>query len=327
MDDLFENLPEPICEDTANVIFSAEFSDGHSLFGSLDGPTSEFVGPAPVPANRSRQRGSGKAKPTKDTSGRCSFGSSASAALSAFLVNRLQAMMDLDGSPEFVMTWKRKAMQSGAPIYRLHASPRRTGATVCSSWPTPNCNERGKEMSKAHRENSGGLDLQSVAALASWPASWPTPTAQDNDQIAGEYANPNSGTTLGGAARLAAWATPRVADTLSAQAGQDLSGWPTPTVSMMTEQDLAQALTAGNSKDRQTYADSGIIIESSPAETEKPGESPAKRPVLNPFFSAWLMGLPVAWTIAGLSSMHLPVSRSRKASVADPLCSEESETR
>jgi hypothetical protein len=67
--------------------------------------------------------------------------------------------------------------------------------------------------------------------------------------------------------------------------------YPTPSASMMTEQDMAQAMFAGNDPNRPAYKDarlSGPIASGSPAMTEKPG-------ALNPEFVSWLMGFPPEW--------------------------------
>jgi hypothetical protein len=66
------------------------------------------------------------------------------------------------------------------------------------------------------------------------------------------------------------WPTPQACDSRGSAGAEDrkncelpnasqLAGWPTPTESMVTEQDLAQACTAGNSPDRQSYKDSMIL--------------------------------------------------------------------
>jgi len=57
-------------------------------------------------------------------------------------------------------------------LQRQSAGPH-TDGKGCSSWPTPNVPNRGCEMSKAHRPESGGIDLQSAVKL------WPTPAAQN----------------------------------------------------------------------------------------------------------------------------------------------------
>jgi len=66
------------------------------------------------------------------------------------------------------MTWKQKVTPAGRSYCQLVARGRRTSDSDCSGWPTPNVPNRGCEMSKAHRKESGGIDLQSTAQLTGW---------------------------------------------------------------------------------------------------------------------------------------------------------------
>ncbi len=155
------------------------------------------------------------------------------------------------------------------------------------------------------------VNLEDQAVLAGWPTcsarDW-----KDSPGMATTGTNPDGSerTRLDQLPRVAAlaikgWATPRaedgrgVADTLSAQVGQDLAGWTTP---------QADAL--------------GVISTSSPAGTESTAES---RGALNPMFSLWLMGFPMTWMRAGVKAMA-QFSRSRKASKAAPASSAEQAT-
>jgi hypothetical protein len=80
--------------------------------------------------------------------------------------------MGVNGSQEYALIWKHWDMPAGLPICALRASARRTSG-------------------------SGFI-------------GWPTPTTQDNAQVAGQYAT--NGTTLAGAARLLGWRTPTSVD-------------------------------------------------------------------------------------------------------------------
>lgn len=70
-------------------------------------------------------------------------------------------------------------------------------------------------------ENGKVQNLEDQVKLTGWP----TPTSQDNDQVAGEYKNPNSGTTLGGAARLSTAETGN-RGVLAAEFSRWLMGYP-----------------------------------------------------------------------------------------------------
>src|SRR5690606_41925010 len=63
-------------------------------------------------------------------------GSSTSADLQLSLERRLQALMDVDGSPEYVLTWKQWDMPPGPPICQLRASVHRTSRGGSGGWPT-----------------------------------------------------------------------------------------------------------------------------------------------------------------------------------------------
>src|SRR3990167_2937794 len=123
--------------DTLSVISLPEFQDGHSPSNSPVGVQTELFGRGVVPVNPSAPPDVERERLTSATSGRSSGASLRSAALSASLASRLMAKLDLDGSPEYVLTWRRVAMASGSSVYRLRASARRTSANACSGWPTP----------------------------------------------------------------------------------------------------------------------------------------------------------------------------------------------
>ncbi len=159
-------------KDTSGATSSTGTADGPTPSGSPNGL--DLFGQPLSPVSRSRRRGSKKRTKTKDISGPCSFGSSESAVLQSFLASRLRQILGDSGSLEYEVTWKRWAMPSGSPI----------------------CALRGRQRPISDSGFTG----------------WPTPTGQDNDQVLGEYKNPKSGTTLGGAARLAGWISPSASD-------------------------------------------------------------------------------------------------------------------
>jgi hypothetical protein len=150
----------------------------------------------------------------------------------------------LEGLDEFLETWPRSGLMRHGECYPLRTVVRPTA------------------------ESAFGSSLI------------PTPTTQDNNQVAGMYANPKSTTTLGGWVRL--WPTPVADDTGQrskkyAQGGTPLSMavrmWATPTV-----QDAKNNGAASQHK-RNTK----------PLNAEVGGH-------LNPPWVEWLMGWPLEWT-------------------------------
>jgi hypothetical protein len=156
-----------------DAISSQELADGKEPCSLPDGPKSGQCGPALVPVNRSRKAASEKGRPTNGTCGLTSFASSQSAALQSSLESRLADAMDLNGSPEYELTWKVLAMQSGPPICRLRALRRRTPASDFIGWPTPMA---GSPKTATYNQ-AGNTDngRKTVAVLLGWA----TPRARD----------------------------------------------------------------------------------------------------------------------------------------------------
>jgi hypothetical protein len=101
--------------------------------GPMIGPS----GPAVVPANPSPCSDASVGPLTAGISGQTSTDSSTPDSLQSSLANRLLALVDCDGSPEYVLTWHVQAMPSGLPIVRLQASDRPTDGRGCIGWLTP----------------------------------------------------------------------------------------------------------------------------------------------------------------------------------------------
>ena len=96
--------------------------------------------------------------------------------------------MDVNGSPEYVLTWKHWDMASGPPICALRARAPRTSDRDCSGWPTPNAIPEGRgglqtnpEKALERRQQDHMLNLDDAACLAGWA----TPAHRD-------YRHPNA---------------------------------------------------------------------------------------------------------------------------------------
>ncbi len=169
-----------------NATFSQASADGPTPSDSPDGRTIDLFGQAVAPASLSRSQASAKGRRTNATFGPSGFGSLKSEALQSSLENRLRARMDLNGSPEFTLKWKRRLMRSGLRICVLLARARPIAENGITSWPTPTASgfearDPAKLLArrarlKAEKRNGNGFGLtlgQQVCLLLAWP----TPTA------------------------------------------------------------------------------------------------------------------------------------------------------
>lgn len=209
---------------------------------------------------------------TNATSGRISETSSRSIVLGRLLESRLAARMDVNGSPEYALTWKHWVIDSQLQICALRGSPRRTSDKGFTGWPTPQERDAKGEYKKHSRS---GSDLPNKAALAGWV----TPSSRDWKDTIGMS---TTGVNPDGSKR-------KRLDQLPRQAALILVGWPTPTTVPNTKESHGQV--CGSFREKIKDLISGPNLTSFHAATAKTGG-------LAPDFPRWLMGFPTAWTAA-----------------------------
>ena len=171
-----------------------------------------------------------------------------------------------------------------------------------NTYPTPSASAYGSSQNGVNgvggeneRPSAGTPSLSPMARQGAFPV-WPTPCTTDAASAARHTTDADgamhAGTTLTDAARL--WATPAAANWRSGSVSdgcfdgnsrplqeQVLRLYPTPTGSMLTPGDMTQAMTAGGSPGRPSYAEAAAM-------------TPAGR-FLAPSWTAWLMGFPAGW--------------------------------
>lgn len=123
--------PEP---DATSLL---ELAGGKSLCASLGGQEKEKFGREVARVNLSALRVRARRGQIAGTYGRRYLDSSPSAVLQLCLASRLQANLDLNGSKEYVLTWKTRDMPSGSLILALRASVRHSWVIGCIGWPRP----------------------------------------------------------------------------------------------------------------------------------------------------------------------------------------------
>jgi hypothetical protein len=228
-------------QNTPNATSSPESVDGHLPLNLPDGQHLDLFGQALAPASRSVSQAKEKEEAMIATSGPSFVGLSPSSVLSESLGSRLRKRLASTGSMEYRQTWKRMATRSGRLYWAHTASGRRISDNAYTGWPTVSTEDHKtdgpKAMAKIYHAIETGTPmpttcqrLRNIAALAGWP----TPQEDNANNAYGHKGTSYS--DLPTTAQTAGWATPRaedaescgmrhsrgVADTLSAQAGQDL---------------------------------------------------------------------------------------------------------
>lgn len=268
----------------------------------LNGLKIDPYGPAPVPANRSRQRASRRDLPTNAICGLSGSGSSESASLQSFLVSRLKQRFGTAGSMEYSETWKQKATPAGRRYWAHTAFQPRTSDNGCTGWPTP--------TSLAVTDGHEAGNNRFVAKTVRMAAGWRSPRARSKG--GGWNTNPETAQKKLDRGQMIAledhvlllvgWGTPRATDGTHGGPNQGdpaalprqvaCAGWPSPRANKWGEPD-SHGKTA-----------LGPTSTSSLAPTARSGG-------LNPAHSRWLQGYPRPWCQAAIRAYRMCKRRQK----------------
>lgn len=189
-----------------NAISSPASAAGLTPSNSPDGQKTGKSGLEARHANPSLWRDREKRITTTETSGPLFTVSSPSADLQSSLASRLAASLDINGSPEFALSWSEMDIGLGPRISRLVASARRTAGSGSTGapWLTPNATGDPEGMgSKASYKNHTTMLHHQVKAAAPWP----TPGSDEGG--GGKSTHPASGgMSFATAVKATAWPTP-----------------------------------------------------------------------------------------------------------------------
>jgi len=275
-----------------------ESAAGPTPYHSQAGLQTPLFGPEAVPANPFRAQVNEKAQPTQGTSGLSGTSLSGSASLQLSLESRLRQTLDVNGSPEYELTWKHWDIGSGPPICALRASGRRTSGKGFTGWPTPAATDTARSQDSSNQRMQAGhqADLPTVVQLTGWP----TPNTMDHIERDGLRPSRTATGRTGGYIEevLAGWSTPRATERTggnrhSLRQDAALAGWRTPRADDSPRSTLPEKFGHGDLTNQVL----GVITNSSPAET-------GKRGALNPAHSRWLMGFPPEWDACGVMAMQ-----------------------
>ncbi len=312
-------------ENIDNAISSPESAAGQEPCNLPGGRKKSRSGPDRVRANRSVRQAKDSEIKTPDISGQNSEGLSPSAVLQLCLENRLKVKLDVNGSPEYKLTWKHWDICSQLRICALRASRRRTGDRGFTGWVSPTVVD-GRRGNKPPRESDTGVPLsrQVIVALYPWPTCqvesskginpqrviW-SPLGKAYDVKTGRMVQSTIDQLLKG---ISGWGPPTARDAKDGETTLEntpingllgrmvlLAAWSTPQAGDSTGAKISPSrLNAGTGLSLKLHVH-GMISTSSNAQTKSSG-------ALNPEFSRWLMGYPPEW----LSCVDWETLSSRK---------------
>lgn len=291
--------------DTSNAISSRASRGGRSRSNSQDGNQLSLFGQEAAPVSRSAKPASERALTTSATCGRNSAVSLRSAALQLALESRLRARVDVNGSPEYVLTWKHWDMRSGPPICALRARQRRIPASDSggllkglATATAHDCGHGGGRSEESAKKRSSRC-LQREARLVGWasPAAttWGgTPEQHLERKRKAIAAGKSMGlvvSCLDQQVMLVGWVTPTARD--HSRGGKPARPWDTGVplsqqvvmIGWSTPQNADGRGATGPASKNKDLGRDALLLSSA---MEVSG-------VLNPAHSRWLQGFPDSW--------------------------------
>ena len=247
-----------------------------------DGQQTALFGLAPAPASRSRTRGAARAKQTSGIFGQIGLHSSPHDDLQRSLASKLVALLDVDGSQEYELTWKSWAMKSGPPICALRASERPISDSGSFGWPTPKefdsrtaptpAQLEHVERQRRERPRGAPTSLVFTAALVYHMVGWPTPNTLVGGQTSRSKDRKGQLLINGLVRSLTEWATPSAQEMRTVDAER------------LLERRAQAKIKSGNGNGfGLTLGNQATLY----------GQRTGKRGVLNVALSRWLMGFPI----------------------------------
>lgn len=268
------------CSRTPNVISVVALTDGLLPCDKQAGLTKEKFGRRQSHVKDCPSRASVLPNSTPATSGQTSTVSSPPATLQSCLGSRLQARMDLDGSPEFTLTWKTQVISSRLQICALLGRAHPISDSVTTSWPTPSARDHFPPHTPEYIQEKKDLGhgMSNLNDRVGLLIGWPTPNVPNGGR------KPKGGMSLTGR-------TPdgkkRQVDILHVVRTLTL-GWPSPTA--VTDSGGAALCKWGGTRSRERLR-------------EAVGNTTLNG-ALNPDFPLWLMGFPTEWINYAPSAMQ-----------------------
>lgn len=191
-------------KDSLNVTSLLALEDGHSPSESAEYQTINLYGQEAVHASHLATLETRWVSLIHAIYSRRSAALSRAADLQSSLASRLQASLDVNGSPEYVLKWHTWDMPQGGAIFALRGSRRRTSDKDFSGWPTPKTSdEKGGMLGRAFTNRS---NLNDKVQLAPWPTPMAGSQATEKNNAGG---NTDSSRKI---EELAGWATPTSRD-------------------------------------------------------------------------------------------------------------------